>query len=130
MRRLSTESTGLIWEAGLSNDPFDSHSDNGVLVVEIRNLGVQKTNYIVTVTDCDFQIVQAIPAQARTLYPRGQAWLYFDIHTKYSLYETNVCYVTLKSPTGTIYAGPLAVNFDTDEFDVDYQASPWRLPPF
>ena len=116
------ESTAVILDAYVED--FESMSSNGNLVVEIINFGGYKADYIVTVTECDFLISKAIPAQARTLFPRQSAILYFDIFTKDSEDERNRCVVTLKSPTGKVYDGPLDVFFDTVPHKVEYS---WEL---
>ncbi len=76
-----------------------------------------------TITDCNMNIVKAIPAQARILEPQEQATLYFDINTAYNLDSTNECLMSLKSPTGRLY-DEILVKFDTLKHQSKYS---WEL---
>ena len=113
LRRVTNESAGIIVNAEVLFNAGPGLSNDLVLRVVIQNFGGLTADYIVEVTGCDFQIVQAIPAQARTLFPNFQATLDFPIHTKFHLESTNTCWVNLKSPTGRVYVDPKEVVFDT-----------------
>ena len=102
----------MIVEADTLVDPFDAQSRNGSLHVRVRNVGDLKADYIVEVTDCGSGIVEAIPAQARTVTPSEESVLYFDLYTTGGSGVTSACTVTLKSPRGRIYDQVKAV-FDT-----------------
>lgn len=110
LKVVSTESLGIIRDASVKS--FDSMSSNGTLVAQIQNYGDLETDYVVTVTNCNMNIVEAIPAQSRILDPLEQAVLNFDIHTAYNLDTTNECLVQLTSPTGRFY-DEILVKFDT-----------------
>ena len=98
-------------------------TDDGTLVVEIVNFGDIKTDYVVTVTNPNMNIVHAIPAQARILEPLETATLTFDIHTAFNLDTGNEFLVQLKSPTGRLY-DEIPVPFDTTKHSSKY---PWDL---
>ncbi len=98
---IETESVGIIKYAQVEG--FKSLSEDGDLVVEISNYGDFKADYIVTVTDANMNIIEAIPAQARTLEPLDVAVLHFDIYSAYNLDSSNYVWVRLMSPTGRIY---------------------------
>ncbi len=117
------ESTGVIEWAYVED--FDSMSRNGTLHVLIKNFGSTPggTDYIVTCTGCNMNILGAVAAQARTLGYREQTELTFDIHTMYNMNTSNECLCTLKSPTGKIYDS-VFVKFDTFKHRSDYS---WEL---
>jgi len=108
------ESNGIVQEAAVLVDRFASHSRDGSLRVEIRNVGDFKADYIVEVANCNGNIVEAIPAQARTLQPIQEATLYFELYTIGNSATSNACGVTLKSPRGRIY-DTLPVFFESAE---------------
>ena len=75
-------------------------SKNGTLAVNIANFGDLKSDYMVSVTNCNLNINPAIPQQSFTLEPYEEVDLKFDIYTDYNLNTSNECLVTLKSTTG------------------------------
>jgi len=107
---IKTESIGAIVEAYVKT--FYSMSRDGTMVARIANFGDFKSDYLVSVTDCNMNIDPAIPQQSATLEPYEEVDLNFDIHTVYNLDTTNECLVTLKSTTGRIYDS-VPVIFDT-----------------
>ncbi len=114
VKAITTESEGIIAMAEVLVDPFDSHSRDGTLRVDILNIGGIEADYLVEVTNCD-NIVAAIPAQARTVEPSPYATipLFFDLYTTSSSgVIDNSCTVTLESPRGRIY-DQREVFFDT-----------------
>jgi hypothetical protein len=119
---INTQSTGIIKEASVKT--FTSLSDEGNMNVVIRNEGAHPADYIVTVTECNMNILNAIPAQARSLNPQKEVTLNFDVFTQYNLDTTNRCLCTLTSPTGFEY-DKIWVVFDTkkhkSEFSWDLQ---------
>lgn len=121
LKVVSTESLGIIKEAFAKS--FSSMSRNGTIVAKIQNYGDLKTDYVVTVSECNMQINEAVPAQARILEPLGDAELYFDIDTRYNLDTTNECLVQIKSNTGRLY-DEVIVRFDSMKHPVDYA---WQL---
>lgn len=123
IKSTETESNGIFIHAYV--DDFNSMSRNGTLNVLIKNVGDTpgNTDYIVTCTECNMNILYAVAAQARTLAPREESRLSFDIYTKYNLSTANECLVTLKSPTGKIYDS-VVVQFDTMKHRSDYS---WEL---
>ena len=121
LRTVETESAGIIVDADI--DTFTSMSDEGTLNVTIQNTGTLRTNYIVTVTQPNMNIIRAIPAQASTLDPTLQDTLSFDVYTAYNIDESNTFLVTLKSPTGRIYDST-TVDFNTTEHPTNYS---WEL---
>jgi hypothetical protein len=98
-------------------------SKNGTLVAKITNFGDLKSDYMVSVTDCNMNINHAIPQQSRTLEPFADDELMFDIYTADNLDTSNQCLVTLKSTTGRIYDKKL-VTFDTQKHQSRYA---WEL---
>ena len=121
LRMVETESAGIIVDADI--ETFTSMSDEGTLNVTIQNTGTLRTNYIVTVTQPNMNIIRAIPAQASTLDPTLQDTLSFDVYTAYNIDESNTFLVTLKSPTGRIYDST-TVDFNTTEHPTNYS---WEL---
>lgn len=121
LKTIETESIGAINEAYV--EKFTSMSNEGTLVVEIQNYGAIKTDYIVTATDFNMNILDKVPAQARTLDSGGIETLNFDISTKDNLDTTNQGWVRLKSPTGKLY-DEVKVIFDTKKHKSDYS---WEL---
>ena len=122
LKVIKTESVGAIIEAyvfraGASS--FDSMSRDGTMAVKIGNFGDLKSDYIVTVTNCNMNINHAIPQQSRTLEPYEETTLSFDINTQYNLDTSNECLVTLKGTTGRIY-DKVAVGFDTEKHKSKY----------
>jgi len=112
---INTQSTGIINEAYVRT--FNSMTGEGTLVVEIENFGSFPTDYIVTVTEATMYIVgETLPAQARSLVPEKRAELKFDVSMVNNLVSTHEFLVTLKSPTGMIYAS-VGVIFDTTKYD-------------
>ncbi len=118
---VSTESLGIIVSADVQT--FTSMTDDGTLEVDIQNYGDLETDYVVTVTNPNTNIVHAIPAQARILAPMEQATLKFDIHTAFNLDTTNQVLVQLKSHTGRLY-DEVFVMFDTNKHQPKYS---WDL---
>jgi hypothetical protein len=118
---IKTESIGAIIEAYVK--PFESMSGNGTLVANIGNFGDLKSDYMVSVTDCNMNINPAIPQQSQTLEPYQGIELSFDIYTAYNLDTSNECLVTLKSTTGRIY-DKTVVKFDTKKHQSRYA---WEL---
>jgi hypothetical protein len=110
VKTVSTESSGIIKQAWV--ETFKSMSRKGTMVVEIQNLGSLKSDYVVTVTECNMNIDHAIPQQSRTLDPMDLATLNFDVNTTYNMDTTNQCMATLASTTGKQYDEVL-VKFDT-----------------
>ena len=122
LRMVETESAGIIVDADI--ETFTSMSDEGTLNVTIQNMGsLLKTDYIVTVTQPNLNIIRAIPAQASTLGPGEQDTLSFDVYTAYNVDNANTFWVTLKSPTGRIY-DETQVPFDTTPHPTNYS---WDL---
>jgi hypothetical protein len=107
---INTQSVGTIEEAYV--DTFTSLSNEGNMKVVIHNVGDFQTDYIVTVTDCTMNILNKIPAQARTLEVDQEVTLNFDVFTLYNLETSNECLCTLKSPSGHEYDSVWVV-FDT-----------------
>ncbi|MHC4640301.1 MAG: hypothetical protein ACYS32_01560 [Planctomycetota bacterium] len=118
---ITTQSVGIIKEASVKT--FTSLTNEGNMNVEIQNYGDYPTDYIVTVTDCTMNILNKIPAQARTLNPLKTADLKFDIFTLDNLDTSNECLCTLKSPTGHEY-DKVWVVFDTKKHKSKYS---WDL---
>ncbi|MEN8127457.1 MAG: immunoglobulin-like domain-containing protein [Planctomycetota bacterium] len=114
---INTESLGIIMDADVQ--AFTSMTDEGTLVVEIANWGDLKTDYVVTVTQANMNIIKAIPAQSRILDSYEQATLTFDIHTAYNIDTINECAVRLKSPTGRLY-DEVSVKFDASKHPSKY----------
>ncbi len=123
IRSTETESKGIIEWAYVED--FDSMSRNGTMHVRIKNMGSTpgNTDYIVTCTSCNMNILGAVAAQARTLGYREQTELAFDIHTMYNMNTSNECLCSLKSPTGKLYDSVI-VKFDTYKHRSDYS---WEL---
>ncbi len=103
--------------------PFFSLAIEGILQVNIVNQGDYRADYIVTVTDVSEGVLNAIPAQARTLNGNGDADLFFDIHTTQNMAETRQLWVRLKSPDGYLY-DEYEVIFDTEFHDSKFS---WDL---
>ena len=120
-KEVETESSGAINAAYVED--FHSMSNEGTLVAVIENAGPDRTDYIVTVTDFNTNILQAVPAQARTLDSGEIGALSFDIFTQYNLDASNECWVRLKSPRGRLY-DEVRVQFDTLKHGSDYS---WEL---
>ena len=118
---IKTESIGAIVEAYVQT--FESLSRNGTMVVKIGNFGDLKSDYLVSVTNCNMNIDHAIPQQSWTLEPFAEAELKFDINTTFNLETSNQCLVTLKSTTGRFY-DKTEVKFDTDKHQSRYS---WDL---
>ena len=118
---INTQSIGIIKEAYVRT--FTSMSNEGNMIVVVKNVGDYPTDYIVTVTDCTMNILKAIPAQARSLNPQKEVELKFDVFTLYNLDTTNECLCTLRSPTGHEYDSVWVV-FDTKKHKSEYS---WDL---
>jgi hypothetical protein len=112
LKNIDTESLGVIRSAEVRT--FKSHTRNGTMEVDIENVGDLKTDYVVAITECNQNVVPAIPAQARVLQPSQTAILKFPIYTNGGRTNetTNQCLATLRSPTGRIYDS-VTVVFDT-----------------
>ncbi len=113
---INTQSMGVIVEAFV--ETFDCMSREGTLKVEIQNVGDFPSDYVVTVTNATVNIVDAIPAQTKSLHPEKNADLTFDVHTNYNMDTTNEFLVTMKSPTGHEY-DKVWVIFDTMKYKVN-----------
>lgn len=79
LKNIDTESLGVIRSAEVRT--FKSHTRNGTMEVDIENVGDLKTDYVVAITECNQNVVPAIPAQARVLQPSQTAILKFPIYT-------------------------------------------------
>jgi len=117
MTEIRTESQGIILEARVKT--FEALSNQGLLVVSIKNIGDFQTDYEVGVGRCTMLINGwgansgiSIPAQARTLAPDEEAELNFEIRAVMDLETSNECMVSLKSPSGKVY-DDVWVRFDT-----------------
>ena len=117
IKDINTQSPGIIKEAYVKT--FTSFSDEGNMVVVIRNEGSFPTDYIVTVTECTMNILKAIPAQARSMNSEEEVNLKFDIFTLHNLDTTNECLCTLTSPEGEEY-DKVWVQFDTKKHQSKY----------
>ena len=117
LKVINTESLGIIVEAWAKS--FTAMSRDGTVVVKIKNFGDLRTEYVATATECNMNIVEAIPQQTVTLEPLEEAILNFDIHTAYNLETSNECLVQLKSPTGRLY-DEVFVKFDTKKHAAAY----------
>jgi hypothetical protein len=118
---VQTESIGRINYAQVMT--FTSMSRNGTMVVAIENRGDLETDYTVTVTNCNMNILHAIPQQSRTLEPFEIATLGFEIYTAFNLATSNQCLASLTSPTGRLY-DEVTVIFDTLKHQSKYS---WDL---
>ena len=121
VKLVETESLGIIVEADVKT--FESMSKNGTMVIQVQNHGDLKTNYLVSVTECNMNIDGAIPQQSVNLVPGETAVLYFDIHTTFNMDNSNECLASLKSTTGRYYDEVL-VKFDTEKHHSRYS---WDL---
>jgi hypothetical protein len=121
VKTVSTESPGII--VGASVEEFEAMSRNGTMVVEIQNMGDLKSDYVVTITECNMNIDHAIPQQSRTLEPGENDTLTFDVNTTYNLDISNECTATLSSTTGRQY-DEVVVEFDTFKHQSRYS---WDL---
>lgn len=118
LKEIWTDSKGIILDASVKT--FESLSNQGLMVVNIKNIGDFRTDYLVEVGKCTMNISGtgrtrgiSIPAQARTLGPQDELELSFEIRTIHNLdTPNNECLVTLKSSTGKIY-DDMWVKFDT-----------------
>jgi len=110
LKVVMTESPGIIVEAWVKS--FTAMSREGTMVVEVQNWGDLMTDYVVSVTNCNMNIVEAIPQQTLTLNVSEKDELNFDINTAFNLDTSNECLVQLKSPTGRVY-DEVFVKFDT-----------------
>jgi hypothetical protein len=117
VRTIEDDSVGIIRSAKIA--PFASMSNDGRLVVNILNVGETRANYVVTVTDVTPFILNAFPAQARTLNPGDEATLYFDVSTVQNIAATHELTVTMQSPAGNVF-DRVAVRFDTMEYSTKY----------
>jgi hypothetical protein len=126
VRRHVTESIGTITDAHAEG--ITSHSRDLTLTVDIQNTGALTADYIVSVTDCNFEIEKAYPSQARTIEPNIIDTFYFDIYTNQGLDTQNYCIVSLRSPSGRKYDDQI-VFFDTVPELRDLQAPCWMYPP-
>jgi hypothetical protein len=115
------ESKGIIRSAYIER--FPSMSNKGLLQVVISNAGDTRANYIVTVSDATANILNAFPAQARTLNPGEETTLGFDVSTVQNIETTHNLMVTLRSPGGKIYDS-VQVIFDTTQYTTKYS---WEL---
>jgi hypothetical protein len=114
VKNIENEAVGFIKEAYVKK--FTAMSNDGVLVAVIKNAGTVKTNYIVTVSDASGNILNAIPAQARTLNPQEEATLKFDISTVQNLDASHALIVALQVPTGRMFDF-VKVFFDTLKYE-------------
>ncbi len=117
LTEVRTESQGIIQEARVKT--FEALSNQGLLVVNIKNAGNFPTDYEVGVGECTMLIMGwgpnrgvSIPAQARTLAPDEEAELNFEVRALEDLETSNECLVTLRSPSGKEY-DDVWVRFDT-----------------
>lgn len=111
----------IIIEASVAE--FASMSKQGTMAVKVKNNGNGPADFIVSVTDCNMAIVQAIPAQARSINPMEIVRFYFDIFTQYNMMQTHQCTVVLKSSTGKKYDSADVI-FDTRKYGGKYS---WEL---
>jgi hypothetical protein len=122
IKTIETESEGEIVSATV--EKYTCFTEEGILKVRIRNIGDFKTDYIVTVTEGTMNILEPIPAQARTLNPYDEELLLFDVRTyRDNLQTAHEVLVTLKSPTGKVYDS-LWPKFYTDKYTTKYS---WDL---
>ena len=122
IKTIETESDGEIVSATV--EKYTCFSEDGLLKVNIKNIGNLKTDYIVTVTQGTMNVLNKMSAQARTLEPDEDAELQFNVWTyRFNLATSNEIMVTLKSPTGKIYQSKW-VRFDTDKYTTKYS---WDL---
>ena len=117
VKTIEAESQGSIYSAKI--EPFPSMSNDGQLVVVVWNAGDFRANYVVTVTDVTPFILNAFPAQARTVGPGETQTVFFDVSTVQNLLATHKLKVTMRSPTGKVY-DDIVVIFDTREYSTKY----------
>ncbi|MFC1591269.1 hypothetical protein ACFL43_01970 [Thermodesulfobacteriota bacterium] len=123
---VETEVPGIIIDASVL--PFSSLSREGTLTADIQNTShnsnFSKTaDYLVTVTECNANILDAIPPRAVTLAAGEQQSLEFNIHTLYNLDTTNSCTLRLQSPSGKLF-DEVEVVFNTLKHTSKYS---WEL---
>jgi len=82
---------------------FPSMSKSGTLNIQIQNTGSAQANYVVSVNQCQPNIVAPIPPQAVTMNPGDAPTLSFDIPTTKTGSVTHSCLVTLSAPGGRVY---------------------------
>jgi hypothetical protein len=121
VKTIENEAAGWIREAYVN--PFSSMSNDGRLVVTIQNVGNIRCSYIVSVTDVTPFILNAFPAQARTLEPQERAILYFDVSTVQNFDATHKVIVTMRTTTGKVIDNT-EVWFDTRPYNTKYS---WDL---
>jgi hypothetical protein len=118
---IENEATGWIKQAYVN--PFSSMSNDGRLAVTIQNVGNIRGSYIVSVTDAIADILNAIPAQARTLNPSEEATLYFDVSAVQNVDAEHRVDVTMRLTTGKVVDN-VVVFFDTRKYNTKYS---WEL---
>jgi hypothetical protein len=121
IREITTESLGAIVEAYVKT--FTSFSNEGTLIVTIKNVGDYKADFIVTVTEATMNILKGLPAKARVLDTQEEAELKFDVSTLYNLDTSNEFLVSLKGRHGKVYDSVM-VRFDTKKHQSKY---PWEF---
>jgi len=121
VREIELESQGVIRFANVST--YVSMSNMGNMVVEVQNLENLAADYVVSVTNCNTNIVQPIPAQAISLNAREIKTLQFDMYTNFNRDTTNKCKATLTSPSGRVYDSVYVI-FDTTKHFSKYS---WEL---
>jgi hypothetical protein len=118
---IQMESKGIIEEAYV--ETFTSFSNEGILVVKIKNIGNFKSDFIVTVTEETMNILKGVPAQARILETQEEVELKFDVSTVHNYEGSNEVTVSLKGAHGKVY-DEVVVKFDTKEHPSKY---PWEF---
>ena len=124
LKQIKTESMGIIVNA--QAETFSSMTSDGVLNVQIKNVGDYKADYIVTVTATDWSeavVKGSIPPQARTLDPKEEVILSFDIFMDQNLQQSHELRVSLKGDHGKEYDWVFVV-FDTVKH---HEKEPWEL---
>ena len=122
IKTIETESEGEIVSATL--EKYTCFSEDGLLKVRIKNTGNLEADFIVTVTQGTMNVLNKMPAQARTLEPDDEVELKFNVWTYRSNMETSNEYlIRLKSPTGREYQEQF-VRFETDKYTTKYS---WDL---
>ncbi len=106
---ITTESVGSISDAWVI--PYESLT-NGILIADISNYGELDADYVVSVHDCNMNLVQSIPAQTSEILHGKNKFFSFDVYTVNNIDATNFCWVTVASQNGEIY-DKTRVIFDT-----------------
>lgn len=94
-----------------SGDPFPSQSGAGRLQIKVVNIGVNRADYLVTVTNCT-PAINPLPPQARTIAPGQRAPFEFPLTVNQNLATSHFCDVELLAPSGRKY-DQVKVTFDT-----------------